>query len=446
MAYQVQGARTSTDAIRSARPVYSNMSAEAGMWNGISGGVDKVFDAYKQKKKEERLKPYEDAKLASLNLSNQNQELQNKQLQEEINNQERIKTTISLGNFADQLVPSLEKGLDEGDISEAIRMAKFHKNELDTSNKNSVHTNEIVDNLMEGDIENLRENGLPLLKQLQYNRDLINQQQQAQQNANRPFQFGETIKSVDPETNEIVVSQVVRDPSSGTAKMTEIQRLPQGSLFGTRNLTEDQKLEAERQKLALKNEMAVEKEQKLESETQEGQFKIRSLAQKEKEAKKNATKAIAMKKDLITQIDKALKQDYSPVMGSLDTFFDTRTESSQNLINGVLRIKDSLTADNLKIMTGPKTNKDLDVISSVATSIRMVTDGEEGSYPRGIAGSPKALKEELFRLKSSLQGLTLDKENFMGQLEAEEQQKLIQSKQINEDDLQFLKDNGIELN
>lgn len=83
------------------------------------------------------------------------------------------------------------------------------------------------------------------------------------------------------------------------------------------------------------------------------------------------------------------------VIGTVETMLPTVRGESQDLINQANRLQSLLTVDNLKLMSGVLTDRDIAFLTNVASGIN-VTDG-------GIKGSAEGVKKRLMQIRDTLQ-------------------------------------------
>jgi hypothetical protein len=153
---------------------------------------------------------------------------------------------------------------------------------------------------------------------------------------------------------------------------------------------------AKKQEFELKQK---ERKQKIEKTKQE----VRRQAKKEEQQQIDATEArkntvnrtinTIELADQLTNID-----EIEMAVGPLDRLFANTglTPETDDLITKALQFKDSLTLDNLKLMQGPLTDKDIEILASEASGIRVDEDGFVGSA-KGVVSQVKKVKAMLIK-------------------------------------------------
>jgi len=150
----------------------------------------------------------------------------------------------------------------------------------------------------------------------------------------------------------------------------EVQRLGQMASAETNDL--------KRQELQLKLQ---EKQQKLDQTRQE-------LGAKQETTVANMTEAARLATELVD--DPAL----SNAVGTVSTMAPTLSGTTQDVINKANRLQSLLTVDNLKLMSGVLTDRDIAFLTNVASGLN-VTEG-------GIKGSEKEVKRRLGEISTKM--------------------------------------------
>lgn len=119
--------------------------------------------------------------------------------------------------------------------------------------------------------------------------------------------------------------------------------------------------------------------------------------------------------DMATQAaDLAEKILYNPALSNITGTFDAMTPvvrpESQDVLNDAKRLESLLTVDNLKLMSGVLTDKDISFLTRVGSGLN-ITD-------TGIKGSEKAVKARLNEIVAKLRGAA-PKKNTVGRFTIE---------------------------
>lgn len=159
---------------------------------------------------------------------------------------------------------------------------------------------------------------------------------------------------------------------------------------------------SEKEKLELK---------KLEAQVNkaETEAELKALTAQTEEDKKQASL------DMATQAaDLAEKILGNPALSNITGTFDAMTPvvmpESQDVLNDAKRLESLLTVDNLKLMSGVLTDKDISFLTRVGSGLN-ITD-------TGIKGSEKAVKARLNDIVAKLRGVT-PKKNTVGRFTVE---------------------------
>lgn len=150
----------------------------------------------------------------------------------------------------------------------------------------------------------------------------------------------------------------------------EVQRLGQMASAETNDL--------KRQELQLKLQ---EKQQKLDQTRQE-------LGAKQESTIANMTEAARLATELVDD------PELSNAVGTVSTMAPTLSGATQDVINKANRLQSLLTVDNLKLMSGVLTDRDIAFLTNVASGLN-VTEG-------GIKGSEKEVKRRLGEISTKM--------------------------------------------
>lgn len=174
-----------------------------------------------------------------------------------------------------------------------------------------------------------------------------------------------------------------------------------------------QELEFNREQKALENKLKV-----LESQLkrEDNDLKKQDLQLKIEESKadleKKRTDLDAVKQtkeqgklvvsDAFKEVNALLKDpNLDGVIGTVETMLPTVSGKSQDVINKANRLQSLLTADNLKMMSGVLTDKDIAFLTNIASGLN-VTDG-------GIKGSVEGVRGRLNQISDRLKSAAKDK-------------------------------------
>ena len=142
-----------------------------------------------------------------------------------------------------------------------------------------------------------------------------------------------------------------------------------------------------------------ELEQKIETNKAEQQAK----ATEKEQAKVNAQNFSNEVYDLATSI--ANDPQLNDITGPVNTMLPTVSGKSQDLINKAERLESMLTKENLGLMSGVLTDKDIQMLRSISSGINVTDGGIKGSYE----GTKKRLMQIADKIKSATGGV--DKES-----------------------------------
>jgi hypothetical protein len=139
------------------------------------------------------------------------------------------------------------------------------------------------------------------------------------------------------------------------------------------------------------------KRQKLEADVALQQSKVKDAELKQEAAqgkvdasKEMANEAISVAKDILGD------SSFSDVVGTIDAMTPVVSGESQDLLNKFERLQSLLTVDNLKLMTGVLTDRDIRFLTNVASGLNITESGVKGSE----AGVKKRLEDIVKRIEA----------------------------------------------
>lgn len=156
------------------------------------------------------------------------------------------------------------------------------------------------------------------------------------------------------------------------------------------------RLEIEQKKLdrQLKRETDELKKKELETKIAESKSKTEIAKQTKK---KKAVEAKAFSTEVFNLANEiANDPSLGDITGTVTTMLPTVREESQDLINKAIRLESMLTKENLGLMSGVLTDKDIEMLKSISSGLN-VTDG-------GIKGSLSGTKERLKQISDKVKG------------------------------------------
>lgn len=185
--------------------------------------------------------------------------------------------------------------------------------------------------------------------------------------------------------------------------MTEYQEL---TLADKRENTKLRAMEADlrRQQQAAAAESNDLKRQELEAKVAEKELKVQEQKQKIEQSKKstemgkqNLLEAATIAEELLN--DPGLDR----IVGQVQARLPTLSGESQDVINKANRLQSLLTVDNLKLMSGVLTDRDIAFLTNVASGLN-ITDS-------GILGSEKGVRDRLQQIATKIrQGVKGDQQ------------------------------------
>lgn len=145
--------------------------------------------------------------------------------------------------------------------------------------------------------------------------------------------------------------------------------------------------ELRRLESAAKSETNDLKRQELQLKIQDRQQKLASTKQESQATKNNALSNLQEAQSIAQEI--AADPRLSSITGQIASRIPTLRGESQDLINKANRLQSLLTVDNLKLMTGVLTDRDIQFLTNVASGLNITEDGIKGS----VGGVQKRLTE-----------------------------------------------------
>lgn len=139
----------------------------------------------------------------------------------------------------------------------------------------------------------------------------------------------------------------------------------------------------------LKKQDLMLKMQETEADLQKKRTELQQAENVKESGKGLVTEAYAEVNSLLSN------PNLDQVIGTVETMLPTVRGESQDLINQASRLQSLLTVDNLKLMSGVLTDRDIAFLTNVASGIN-VTDG-------GIKGSSEGVKKRLMQIRDTLQ-------------------------------------------
>lgn len=146
----------------------------------------------------------------------------------------------------------------------------------------------------------------------------------------------------------------------------------------------------------LEQETNALRRDELKLKLQEGQAKLQQATQERETAKANAVSNMQEARDLAEQIKNS--PQLADITGPLDSRVWTTSGESQDLINQVNRLQSILTVDNLRLMTGVLTDRDIQFLTNVSSGLNVQENGIRGS----VTGVKKRLQEIVTKLEGKL--------------------------------------------
>lgn len=165
MARQVTGARVDP---RISLAATNEFSTESPLATALTGVAD-IYNAYKANKEKQRLMPYQNAALDA-------QKSQDELLKAK-NDEDLMKlNTISLGNFADEILPDFEKAKQTGNFGSVIKKAEARNKSLLSQGRDNTHTQDLIETLSSGNIDDISAAEQSLFS-LQQSKNALNQRE-----------------------------------------------------------------------------------------------------------------------------------------------------------------------------------------------------------------------------------------------------------------------------
>ena len=155
---------------------------------------------------------------------------------------------------------------------------------------------------------------------------------------------------------------------------------------------EDKKLDRQ-----LKRETDELKRQEIQSRIEQNKSEISQAKETEEQSNQDAINFSNEVIDLAEGLANDPKLD--DITGPVSTMLPTISGASQDLINKAERLESMLTKENLGLMSGVLTDKDIQMLRSISSGINVSEGGIKGSYK----GTKKRLQQIADKLKSGLQ-------------------------------------------
>ena len=160
-----------------------------------------------------------------------------------------------------------------------------------------------------------------------------------------------------------------------------------------------QLLDLDRDRLNLDKELKTLKAQEQKATDELRREKIqKEIAEKEgklDELDKQKDNALTNSRDALNVVNEILNDEsLGSITGTLASRIPTVSGSSQDLINKVDRLQSLLTVDNLKLMSGVLTDKDIGFLTNVSSGLNVTENG--------IKGSVKGVRDRLGKIANKL--------------------------------------------
>lgn len=159
-------------------------------------------------------------------------------------------------------------------------------------------------------------------------------------------------------------------------------------------------LEMEQKKLDRQLKRETDELKKKELETKIAESKAKTEVAKQTREKK-ASEAQAFSTELFNLAnDIANDPALSDITGTVTTMLPTLKPESQDLINKATRLESMLTKENLGVMTGVLTDKDIEMLKSISSGLNVTEGGIKGS----LSGTKARLNEIANKVKGAMGG------------------------------------------
>ena len=182
---------------------------------------------------------------------------------------------------------------------------------------------------------------------------------------------------------------------------TEAMTAYQQATIDTKKTDQDlRRLEIEQKRLdaQYKRETDDLKRSELEQKIETNKAEQQAKATEKEQAKVNAQNFSNEVYDLATSI--ANDPQLNDITGPVNTMLPTVSGKSQDLINKAERLESMLTKENLGLMSGVLTDKDIQMLRSISSGINVTDGGIKGSYE----GTKKRLNQIAEKIKSATGG------------------------------------------
>lgn len=166
-----------------------------------------------------------------------------------------------------------------------------------------------------------------------------------------------------------------------------------------------QQLDIQRQKAKYAQEENETKRKQMSVQLEQQQQKLEASKQKQQQTKQQAASMKQTSLDLTGEAyklanDIASSDDLSDITGTVKSRLFTFRDSSQDLINKAQRLDSLLTKDNLKLMSGVLTDRDIEFLGRISSGMGITDSGIKGSY----GATKQRLTEIAGKLREKLTG------------------------------------------
>ena len=145
-----------------------------------------------------------------------------------------------------------------------------------------------------------------------------------------------------------------------------------------------------------KTELLKERKLLADAQKAETEAQLKAVTAATKEEKKLAQNEMAQ--EALTVTNELLQSpNLSDITGTINPRLPTLSGASQDAINLALRLESLLTVDNLKLMSGVLTDRDIQFLTRVGSGLN-ITEG-------GIKGSEEGVKKRLQEIKNKMQSI-----------------------------------------
>lgn len=235
--------------------------------------------------------------------------------------------------------------------------------------------------------------------------NLLSERAAAERNAGneegaKAYETYAKIAEINPDSVFKTIGTMVAAVPGGDKVIESVTKLGGAGIKGQEIDIERQKLDLRRTENQLRamesglkretNELKKEElQQNIEKKRQDLDQKKREIVAESETSYKNTSNALALTDDILTNVD-------IDAISGLQALTPTVLPETQDALNKVMQLKNQLTLDNLKLMTGVLTDRDIQVLSSAASGL--IVD------EKGIKGSPEGVKKQLKKIRDTLRG------------------------------------------